>query len=327
MLKDRFERIHDYLRISLTDRCNLRCSYCMPYDLPRGFYAHSVKMTAAEVEHIAAAFVGQGIKKIRLTGGEPLLRKDAGEILERLSAYPVELALTTNGVFIDEYLTRLQKAGLRSINVSLDSLRRERFFSITGRDAFDRVFGNIRLLLNEKFHVKVNVVVIRGENDDELLDFVRWTKEAPVHIRFIEFMPFSGNAWDSSKVVTHRQILDALASEFHCERTETHANDTAKPYRISGHAGTFAVISTMSEPFCSGCNRMRITTDGKMKNCLFSRDETDLLTPLRRGEDIVPLIRECLEAKKEKLGGQFEGLTGSTVASEIINRSMVQIGG
>ncbi|MCC6754639.1 MAG: GTP 3',8-cyclase MoaA [Saprospiraceae bacterium] len=327
MLKDRFERIHDYLRISLTDRCNLRCSYCMPYDLPRGFYAHSVKMTAAEVEQIAAAFIDQGVKKIRLTGGEPLLRKDAGEILERLSAHPVELALTTNGVFIDEYITRLQKAGLRSINVSLDSLRRERFFSITGRDAFDRVFSNIQSLLREHFHVKVNVVVIRGENDDELLDFVRWTKEAPVHIRFIEFMPFAGNAWDSNKVVTHQQILNVLSPEFHSERIETHANDTAKPYRIPGHAGTFAVISTMSEPFCSSCNRMRITTDGKMKNCLFSRDETDLLTPLRRGEDIVPLIRECLAAKREKLGGQFEGLAGHTDASEIINRSMVQIGG
>ncbi|HWR32817.1 MAG TPA: GTP 3',8-cyclase MoaA, partial [Chitinophagaceae bacterium] len=327
MLKDNFGRIHDYLRISLTDKCNLRCTYCNPVDLPKGFFDGCTRMSSDEIESIAAIFVREGVKKIRLTGGEPLVRKDAREIIERLSKYPVELAITTNGVFVHEFIETFKKAGIRSVNVSLDSLKREVNLGITGRDEFERVKQNINLLLQHNFHVKVNVVVIRNVNDTEVADFAAWTKNQPLHVRFIEFMPFDGNAWENRKVVTQQEILDAIAERFTFTKLTGEKNDTAKKYYIPGHKGTFAIISSMSLPFCSGCNRMRLTTDGKMKNCLFSRNETDILTALRRGDDITALIKECLAGKEEFRGGQFSAIYEQTDASKINNRTMIKIGG
>lgn len=327
MLEDSFQRVHDYLRISLTDRCNLKCLYCNPKDMHKEHALPASSMTAAEIEQIAAIFIREGVRKIRLTGGEPLVRKDAGEIIRRLGQYSIQLAITTNGVFVDEYLDDFLSAGLLSVNMSLDTLNREVFFAMTGRDDFQKVFNNIHLMLKHGFHLKINVVVMKGKNEQEILDFIEWTKEMPVHIRFIEFMPFEGNHWDASKVYTHQDILNDIGHRYTYARIPTHRNDTAKPYYISGHLGTFSVISTMSEPFCSGCNRLRLTTDGKMKNCLFSKDETDLLGPFRKGQDIVPLIRQTVWAKKEKLGGQFEGLHDPHGTSTAVNRSMIRIGG
>lgn len=327
MLKDHFGRIHDYLRISLTDKCNLRCTYCNPVDLPKGYFAGSPRMTADEIDKIVSVFVQEGVKKIRLTGGEPLVRKDAKEIIERLSKYPVELAITTNGVFVHEFIDSFKKTGIRSVNVSLDSLKRERNFSITGRDEFDRVTQNINLLLKNDFHVKVNMVVMKNVNDDEIPDFVEWTKQEPLHVRFIEFMPFDGNNWKNHKVVTHQEILNSISERFTFSNLPGEKNDTAKKYFIPGHQGTFAIISSMSLPFCSGCNRMRLTTDGKMKNCLFSRNETDILSALRQGNDITGLIKQCLSGKEEYRGGQFNPVYEQTDPSKIMNRRMIKIGG
>lgn len=327
MLQDKFNRIHDYLRISLTDKCNLRCTYCNPVDLPKGFYAGSKKMSADEIDFIVSVFVKEGVKKIRLTGGEPLIRKDAKEIIERVSKYPVELTITTNGVFVHEFIETFKQAGIRSVNVSLDSLKREKNFAISQRDEFDRVINNINQLLKNNFHVKVNAVVMKNVNHDEILDFVGWTKNEPVHVRFIEFMPFDGNKWSNEKVFTHREILELIATKYDFIKLLNEKNDTAKKYFIPKHQGTFAIISTMSEPFCSGCNRMRLTTDGKMKNCLFSNGEVDILGALRNGEDILPLIKKCVGDKKEALGGQFTPAYKSTDASKINNRSMINIGG
>ncbi|MBK8954607.1 MAG: GTP 3',8-cyclase MoaA [Saprospiraceae bacterium] len=327
MLTDKFDRIHDYLRISLTDHCNLRCNYCYP-DTSDEFHQPGIpKMNAYEITGIAEIFVKAGVKKIRLTGGEPLVRKDAAEIIKRLSVFPVELAITTNGVFVHEFAELFIKTGLRSINVSLDSLQRETFFSITGRDVFNQVISNIELLLDKGFHVKVNVVIKKNVNDREILDFIAWTKDRHLHIRFIEFMPFDGNHWKQEEVYTHQNILESIQSTYEFHRIPTHKNDTAKPYYISGHTGTFSVISTMSEPFCGGCNRMRLTSDGKMKNCLFSTHETDLLGPYRLGEDILPLIQNCLRDKKEKLGGQLNTIDQKIEPSSLSNRSMLKIGG
>ena len=216
---------------------------------------------------------------------------------------------------------------MRSVNVSLDSLKGSRNLLITGRDVFDQVTQNIKLLLKNNFHVKINVVVMRNINDDEILDFVAWTKEQPVHVRFIEFMPFTGNHWSNEKVFSYKEILDRVSEKFTYSKLHHEKHDTAMKFRVNGHCGTFAIISTMSQPFCSGCNRLRLTTDGKMKNCLFSKSEVDILSALRNGEDILPLIKQCVWEKEEALGGQFTSINGKPEVAEIINRSMIHIGG
>lgn len=326
MIIDKFQRVHNYLRISLTDNCNLRCFYCMP-DETYEFTPASRLMQPDEIFTIAQKFVSLGVNKIRLTGGEPLVRKDAGEIIQKLSTLPVQLTLTTNATRLHDFFSQLTEAGIRSINISLDTLQPERFFFMTRRDQFALVKKNIELAIQKGFHVKVNVVVMKGLNDAEINDFIAWTKDTPVHIRFIEFMPFSGNKWTSNKVFTLQEILNVINERYATEALQNDAHDTAKAFTVPGHAGTFAVISTMSAPFCSGCNRMRLTADGKMKNCLFSKEETDLLTAFRAGKDIGPLILESIQSKYASLGGQMNTDFEHLHANEIENRSMITIGG
>ncbi len=327
MLTDTFNRVHDYLRVSLTDKCNLRCTYCNPVDLPKGYFSKANKMSVDEIDTIAGTFVQLGIKKIRLTGGEPLVRKDAKEIIRRLSKYPVELVITTNGVFVHEFLETFQNAGIRSVNVSLDTLKRERNALITGRNEFDRVLQNISLLLNNNFQVKINTVIMKGTNEDEVPGFVEWTKDQPIQVRFIEFMPFDGNRWSKEKVFSQDEMLQLISQRFNFIKQKDERHDTTKKYTVPGHKGTFAIISTMSRPFCNGCNRLRLTTDGKMKNCLFSKTEVDILGALRKGSDIVPLIQQCVWDKKEIQGGQFGTTYKNLDSSKISNRSMINIGG
>lgn len=284
-------------------------------------------MQPDEIDHIAALFVQLGVKKIRLTGGEPLVRKEAGDIIRRLGKYPVELTMTTNGVRLHEFATDLQTAGLRSINISLDTLQAEKFLLLTKRDNFQKVYDNIHRMAALGLRVKVNVVAMKGVNDNEINDFVALTRELPLHIRFIEFMPFTGNHWDHAKVIGLQEILDIVAQQYAFEPIRHKKHDTAKNFQVAGHAGTFAVISTMTTPFCGDCNRMRLTADGKMKNCLFSKTETDLLGALRRGEDLVPLIKACIGAKAAERGGQFTEDYTHTDPQHIENRSMIAIGG
>ena len=326
MIKDTYNRVHDYLRISLTDNCNFRCFYCMPeedYD----FTPASKLMQAGEIEQLAKVFTAMGVKKIRLTGGEPLVRKDAADIIIALSKLPVQLTLTTNGTRLHEFVAVLENAGIKSLNISLDTLQPEKFQLITRRDQFKTVFDNIQLLLNKNFHVKVNVVVMKGLNDGEINDFIEWTKDEPVHVRFIEFMPFEGNRWTSNKVFTWKEMLQVIEEKYSFVPLKNDVHDTAKAYIVPGHKGTFAVISTMSAPFCSGCNRMRLTADGKMKNCLFSGEETDLLSALREGKDVTALIHESIFNKRKELGGQFTTDFQHLHAEDIHNRSMITIGG
>lgn len=326
MIIDGFNRVHDYLRISLTDNCNLRCFYCMPEE-EYEFTPASQLMQAEEIEAIAKVFVANGVNKIRLTGGEPLVRKDAADIILRLSRLDAKLTLTTNATRLHEFVDVIKQAGIKSLNISLDTLSKERFIMMTKRDQFERVRSNIDLMIQEGIHVKVNVVAMKGLNDDEIIDFIQWTKDAPVHVRFIEFMPFSGNRWNSERVVTWQQMLEVAGSTFEILPLKHEAHETAKKYMVPGHQGSFAVISTMSAPFCGDCNRMRLTADGKMKNCLFSQTETDLLTPFRNGEDIMPLIRQNLLDKKKYLGGQFTTDMEKIETSKLENRSMITIGG
>jgi len=326
MIIDGFSRVHDYLRISLTDNCNLRCFYCMPEE-EYTFTPASKLMQADEIESLAKIFVEQGVRKIRLTGGEPLVRKDAADILLRLSKLPVKLTITTNGTRLHEFANVIRQSGITSLNISLDTLQKDRFLLMTRRDQFEKVRSNFDLMLELGIHVKVNVVVMKGLNDGEINNFIEWTKLQPVHIRFIEFMPFSGNRWDIAKVMTWQEILSRVSDVYDVLPLDREKHDTAKKYIVPGHQGTFAVISTMSAPFCGDCNRMRLTADGKMKNCLFSTSETDLLTAFRNGEDVVPLIHQSIKDKKKALGGQFTTDMEKIETAKLENRSMITIGG
>jgi cyclic pyranopterin phosphate synthase len=315
-LKDNFGRIHNYLRISLTDKCNLRCGYCMPED--NRFFTQSKLMTAGEIYNLAEIFVHEfGIFKIRFTGGEPLSRSDAGEIIESVSKLPIELAITTNGVLLDRFLPLFNKIGVTSVNISLDSLNPERFQQITRRKLFNAVKDNIDSALAKGFNVKINMVVMRNINDDEVIDFAAWTLRAPVRIRFIEFMPFIGNSWEWNKVISSSELMERIEKHFRLIKLIDKQSSTSKSYCIEGAAGTLSFISTVSEPFCESCSRIRLTADGKLQNCLFARSETDLLSPMRNGIDIENLIVSNILSKPAIQGGESpcEKVTGKTMVS------------
>lgn len=284
-------------------------------------------MQAAEIETLAKTFVELGVDKIRLTGGEPLVRKDTAQIIQSLSQLPVTLTLTTNGIRLHQFIPQLKQVGIRSLNISLDTLKADKFTLLTRRNEFKTVWNNIHAAINAGFHVKVNIVTMKGINDDEITDFVAWTKSTPVHIRFIELMPFDGNRWESKKVVSYQQILKTIEERFDCIKLKDELNDTTKKYIVPGHAGTFAVISTMTAPFCATCNRIRLTADGKIKNCLFSKEETDLLTALRKGDDVKTLIKQTVFEKHAAHGGQFTTAVEQVQTDRIQNRSMIAIGG
>lgn len=329
IIKDKFGRVHNYLRLSLTERCNLRCFYCMP---PEGVQLSppSSIMTASEIFNISKTFVSLGVNKIRLTGGEPMVRKDFAEIAESLSSLPVELAITTNGVLIDKYLPVLIKARIRKINVSLDSLREDKFATITRRNYFKRVMNNIRLLIENEIYPKINVVLIKGTNDDEIAGFIELTRDMPIEIQFIEFMPFTGNGWDKSQGIYYREIMEVINHEFgehNIESMPSHQNDTSKNYRVKGFAGSIGLINTVTNPFCDSCNRIRLTANGKIKNCLFSQSETNLLEAYRNGANLEELILDSILNKKKTRGGITD--FGDSEAHEMVknNRSMVLIGG
>ena len=326
MLIDSFDRVHNYLRISLTDNCNLRCFYCMPEENYE-FTPASRLMQPDEIQSLARIFVENGVDKIRLTGGEPLVRKDAADIIRRLSELPVNLTLTTNATRLHDFVDVLEKANVHSLNISLDTLDKDKFNLITRRDGFQKVIDNIHLMLSRNFNVKVNVVVMKDLNDSEIVDFVEWTKDLPVQVRFIEFMPFDKNRWTSNQVFTWKDMMNEIEKKYSPLRLQDGIHDTDKKYKIEGHKGSFSVISTMSAPFCSGCNRMRLTADGKMKNCLFSDKETDLLTALRNNEDVLPLIMQRIHSKAKELGGQFTKDFKKIHAEDLHNRSMISIGG
>lgn len=329
MLRDQFGREHNYLRISLTERCNLRCFYCMPANGVQLSPKENI-MRTEEIEILATEFVKLGVNKIRFTGGEPLVRKDFDNIAARLSKLNCEMAITTNGILVDQYINTFKNYGISKINISIDSLKEDKFNSITRRDYFNRVMNNIELLFSQGFFPKLNVVVIRGVNDDELIDFIGLTKEWNTTVQFIEYMPFQGNKWDFSKTVNANEILQnvyRVFGESNVLKVEDKKNDTSRKYSIKGYNGSFGMISTVSNPFCDSCNRIRLTANGRIKNCLFSGSETDLLTPLRNNENLEELIKETVFHKKSQRGGikSFMSEEGRQMSES--NRSMVLIGG
>ncbi|WP_367768857.1 GTP 3',8-cyclase MoaA [Flavobacterium sp. WC2421] len=329
LLTDDFGRTHNYLRISLIEKCNLRCTYCMPAD----GIALSPKadiMTAQEIYAIAKTFVHHGVNKIRLTGGEPLLRKDFPEIITQLATLGTEISITTNGILIDRHLEVLKANKVTKINLSLDTLVATKFNAITLRNQFQGVIDNLHLLLHNGFQVKVNVVLIKGFNDNEIIDFINLTQHLPLSIRFIEFMPFAGNEWDRSKMVSQQEILDLVHTAFppaDVEKLIDDKNFTSRDFKIKNYAGSFGIISSITNPFCDGCNRIRLTANGKIKNCLFSNHETDLLTAYRSGEALETVIATAIQTKMKVRAGMTSIDEINDPALHQDNRSMISIGG
>lgn len=328
-LVDKHQRTHNYLRISLTEKCNLRCTYCMPIEgIPLTPAAHL--MSADEIFEIASHFVKRGVDKIRLTGGEPTVRKDFNQIIERLSSLPTKLALTTNGLTIHRHIDVLKKADVDVINISIDSLNREKFKKITLRDKYEQLEKNMNLLDAQGFRLKLNVVLLKGINDDEIIAFINLSRDRNWQIRFIEFMPFDGNNWDRSKTVSLEAILKTAESHYglsQIKRLKDAANDTAKNYKIDGFTGSFAVISTVTNPFCDSCNRLRLTADGKLKNCLFSSNDYDLLSSFRNGESLDCVIDIALRDKFAARAGLDDSNKFNNPDNHKDNRSMIAIGG
>ncbi|KAK0481548.1 hypothetical protein IW261DRAFT_1471260 [Armillaria novae-zelandiae] len=314
-LIDTFRRRHDYLRISLTERCNLRCFYCMPEDgIELSPESHILK--DEEVLRLAALFVKSGVTKIRLTGGEPTVRKGLNEIiggLNELRPYGLRsIAMTTNGLALPRRLPTLIDQGLTHLNISLDTLDPFKFELMTRRRGHEAVLKALDIALASWLvSVKLNVVVVKGLNDSEVLNFIEMTKEKALSVRFIEFMPFTGNAWDKRKMVPSSVLFDKIMLRHpDVERISDEANDTARSWRVPGYKGTFGFISSMSDHFCSSCNRLRITADGQIKVCLFDAKEISL-------RDV---IGKAVSGKQEKHANMED-------IDVITNRPMILIGG
>ncbi|XP_066559420.1 molybdenum cofactor biosynthesis protein 1 isoform X2 [Amia ocellicauda] len=325
-LTDGFGRQHSYLRISLTEKCNLRCQYCMPEEgvalTPR-----SQLLSTAEVLTLAGLFVQQGVDKIRLTGGEPLIRPDVVHIISELRKLEglKTIAVTTNGMNLARLLPSLKEAGLGLLNVSLDSLVPAKFEFIVRRKGFHKVMEGIDKALELGYNpVKVNCVVMRGLNEDELLDFVALTEKKPLEVRFIEYMPFDGNKWNFKKMVSYQEMLDRIRQHWpDLEKLPAGQTDTAKTFKVPGFQGQVGFITSMSEHFCGSCNRLRITADGNLKVCLFGNAEVSLRDCLRSGaseEELLQIIGAAVGRKKKQHAGMFN-------ISQMKNRPMILIGG
>jgi cyclic pyranopterin phosphate synthase len=321
---DNFNREINYLRISITDRCNLRCKYCTESFLP--FIAHEDVLRYEEIIRFVRIAASLGVRKVRLTGGEPLRRKSLPFLLKEIDAIDTieDISLTTNGVELAEHVEELKSAGLRRVNISLDTLKKDRFTFITGVDAFDRVMKSIEKARAAGLDpVKVNTVIIKDFNDDEVLDFAEFARSWDVQVRFIEFMPFGDTSlWNSSKVLDSANLEKTIRGAYRLLESVNSHRGPAKMFAIQGGAGQVGFISPMSSHICRECNRIRLTADGKIKPCLFSDTEYDLRALLRGGatdEQIGSFITDVVGEKPER---KFE----SGVIKKC-QRSMRHIGG
>jgi len=304
-LIDTFDRVHDNLRVSVTDRCNIRCFYCMP-ETGVKFQPREQLLTFEEIERFVRIAVTLGVRKLRVTGGEPLLRKDLAKLIRKLSAIEgiEDLALTTNGVLLTEQAQELYDAGLRRINVHLDTLDRERFKQITRRDDFDRVLEGIDTALRMGYGpIKINAVAVKNLVEPDIVPLARFGRERGIEIRYIEFMPLdSQRLWDRSRVLLADDMIEMLAREIGPLREIPDADPRAPAteYEFEDGGGRVGFIASVSRPFCLNCNRIRLTADGKFRYCLFAIEETDIRTLLRNGgpdEAIAEAVRGSVKAK------------------------------
>ncbi|OTB20280.1 hypothetical protein K445DRAFT_371912 [Daldinia sp. EC12] len=306
-LTDTFHRQHDYLRISLTERCNLRCVYCMPEEgvplsPPREL------LTTPEIVMLSSLFVSHGVNKIRLTGGEPTIRKDILPLMKQIGALRPhglrELCLTTNGIALHRKLEGMVEAGLTGVNLSLDTLDPWQFQIMTRRKGFDAVTKSIERVFELNKHgagikLKINAVIMRGINDREIIPFVEMTREKDIEVRFIEYMPFDGNKWNEGKMFSYNEMLDRIREKYTgLEKVRDHKNDTSKTFKIPGFVGKIGFITSMTHNFCGTCNRLRITSDGNLKVCLFGNAEVSLRDILRESNDGNPIDEETYKTMR-----------------------------
>ena len=302
---DQFGRRVEYLRVSVTDKCNLRCVYCMPLEGLEWLKRQDL-LSYEEIEQIVRVMAGMGLRRVRITGGEPLIRRDLPDLVQLLSAIPEieDLSLSTNAVLLAAQADALRSAGIQRLNVSLDSLRPDRVDAIARRPgSFPKIMEGLDAAERTGFSpIKINVVLIRGQNDDEIADFAEITRERPWHVRFIELMPTGANldlsanqfvsCADALRQVEEIDTLEPVAGPF--------GNGPARYYRFPGAPGTVGVITPMSHNYCDRCNRMRLTADGQLRPCLFGEIQTNLRDPLRAGADLAPLVAHTLRIKPER---------------------------
>lgn len=326
-MQDRFQRQIQYLRISVTDRCNLRCVYCMPAEGVRSI-PHNEILTMEEIAAIVEAGVQVGIKKVRLTGGEPLVRRGILDLVKNLSRIPEidDIAVTTNGILLADMVADLKAAGVNRVNISLDTLRAGRFKRITRGGSLDAVRRGINAALETGLNpVKINTVAIRGFNDDELLNLARLTLDHPLHIRFIELMPIgTTDGWDRARFISSMEIRELITGALGTleDVKNVRGNGPARYSRLPGAPGTIGFISALSNHFCARCNRLRLTATGQLRPCLFNHREVDLKEPLRAGAGREELVRVFQEAILSKPNGH-----DFTVNWQENDRIMSQIGG
>ncbi|KAF7592283.1 hypothetical protein BBP40_000414 [Aspergillus hancockii] len=297
-LTDSFSRQHDYLRISVTERCNLRCVYCMPEEGVE-LSPPTRLLTSPEIVYLSSLFVSQGVTKIRLTGGEPTVRKDIVPLMQSIGHLRRnglrELCLTTNGISLHRKLEPMVEAGLTGINLSLDTLDPFQFQIMTRRKGFDAVMKSIDKILSLNklgagIKLKINCVVMRGVNDREIIPFVEMGRESPIEVRFIEYMPFDGNRWNQKKMVSYQEMLAVIREKYPTlEKVADHKNDTSKTYQVPGFEGCVGFITSMTHNFCGTCNRLRITSDGNLKVCLFGNAEVSLRDIIRKANNGEPV--------------------------------------
>jgi GTP 3',8-cyclase len=306
-LRDGHGRLIEDLRVSVTDRCNFRCQYCMPAEgLP--WLERAEILTFEEIARIVSVFASIGVKDVRLTGGEPLVRRDFPTLAAMLTKIDGlhEVSVTTNGFLLERDAERLVAAGIARFNVSVDSLQRDSFYELTRRDALDQVLRGLELLASfpEAHPIKVNAVAMRGFTEQEVLPFAEFARRTPYEIRFIEFMPLDADrAWTPDQVLTGAEIRDAIHAVYPLEPEPREPSATARIYRFADGRGRIGFINPISEPFCADCNRVRLTADGRLRTCLFSLNETDLRGPLRQGADDTALeavIRAAVWRKELK---------------------------
>ncbi len=316
--------MHTYLRVSLTDRCNFRCTYCMPEEGVE-LTAKEEILTLEEIETLTRMFVELGVRKVRLTGGEPTIRKGFLGLVESVANIPdlEGLYLTTNGLLLTDLAQPLKQSGLAGINVSLDSLRQDRFEAITRRPGLERVLSGIKAALSAGLNTKINVVVMPDLNEDEVVDFVRLTKDWAVQVRFIEFMPFLSNGWQHSRVLTSAELRTRIQQEVELVPLGKGPNDVATEWTVPGFVGTVGFVSSVTESFCDGCNRLRLTADGQLKSCLFLPPESDLKGLLRRGAS----KQEMINAIRKTLAGKWAAHPPMDRWQQLDTLAMVQIGG
>jgi len=308
-LVDSFGRIHNYVRISLIDKCNLNCIYCNPVNSNKRFYHNRELLTDGEIFRLCKILVKNlEVNKIRFTGGEPLLRKDIIPMLKNISElkndYNLMLGITTNGTELHENLEALESNGIDYLNVSLDSLQEQKFIAITGKNCYHQVLSAIRLAEKMRFtKVKVNAVIIKNLNDKELIDFVEYFKDSDIELRFIEFMPFGNNDWEKNGFVSAEEMKEIIQKKYHLIRSNDE-NKVAENYSVFNHSLKIGFISSISNHFCDSCNRLRITAAGKIKLCLFSPEETSLKehlsNPSIQDEFIAEIISNTLSKKLGK---------------------------